>query len=107
MDFKTGYKSVALFVLFFLCEVSLKLPPPTPTHTHPPLESLLVASFSIYFVVIQDVRVRRLPELNQELEDLKSNVDHVNISYATTTDVVANASEHAQNLTAHAEKLAR
>ena len=120
IDFKTGYKSVALFVLFFLCEVSLKLPthphprptpttpPPTPhPPTHTPLESLLVASLSIYFVFIQDVRDRRLPELNQELENLKSDIDHVNISYATAADVVANATEHAQNLTAHADKLAR
>ncbi|CAB4009570.1 Hypothetical predicted protein, partial [Paramuricea clavata] len=55
----------------------------------------------------QNVTDARLPVLNQELENLKNDINNVNTSYVTARALVANSSLYADSLTAEAQQLER
>lgn len=59
------------------------------------------------FYLLQSIRDTKLPELNQELENLKIDINNVNASYWKTRALVTNASQHADKLDSEARRLER
>ncbi|XP_028399262.1 laminin subunit gamma-1-like [Dendronephthya gigantea] len=55
----------------------------------------------------KSIRDTKLPELNQELETLKTDINNVNASYWNALPLVANASRHADKLDSEARRLER
>ena len=68
--------------------------------------SWFLFDWSILFL-LQNIRDTKLPELNQELDRLKNDIDSVNTSYYIARTLVANASQHANDLKAKADNLNR